>query len=113
MTEALNKAIISRMAELLGDKWAIPIIGELLNGSRRFGELQSALAVNPRTLANRLKRLEAAEFVIRQVYAEVPPRVEYRLTDKGHDLSAILRAISDFGEKYLTPESPTETSLTR
>lgn len=105
MADGINQTIIIRMATLLGDKWAIPIISELLNGRSRFSELQQALTINPRTLANRLKRLEEAEFITRHAFAEVPPRVEYQLTDKGQDLSAVLRAISDFGEKYLPAEN--------
>jgi DNA-binding HxlR family transcriptional regulator len=105
MVEGIDKAIIARMATLLGDKWAIPIIGELLNGCSRFTELQQALTINPRTLTNRLKRLEEAGFITRQAFAEIPPRVEYQLTEKGQDLSAILRAISEFGEKYLSSGS--------
>jgi DNA-binding HxlR family transcriptional regulator len=103
-----RKAILARMATLLGDKWAIPIIGELLGGTRRFSELQQALSINPRTLTDRLKRLEQAEFISRKTYAEVPPRVEYQLTEKGQDLSAIVDAISHFGEKYLKNEDESE-----
>lgn len=101
MHETLNKEIIARMASLLGDKWAIPIINELMGGTKRFSDLESSLGVNPRTLSDRLKRLEAAAFISRQLFPEVPPRVEYTLTEKGEALYGVLKAIYDFGGKYL------------
>ena len=101
MAEKLNKKAIARTAQLMGDRWAIPIVAELMEGKKRFGELRESVAgINPQMLSARLKRLEEAEFVVREAYAEVPPRVEYSLTEKGNGLLNILRAISDFGEQY-------------
>ena len=98
---SLNQAILLKMAELLGDKWAIPLIGELMRGNRRFGKLQQQLGINPRTLTNRLRRLEEAQFITRHVYHEAPPRVEYELTAKGRELIDVLEALVAFGERYL------------
>lgn len=101
MSSMFDQAILLKMSEILGDKWAIPIVGELMTGRKRFNEIQQALKINPRTLSNRLKRLEESAFITRNVFAEVPPRVEYALTEKGQDLSSILDAIVKFGEMHL------------
>ena len=60
--------------------------------------------ISPKTLSHRLKMLEAAEILTRQAFAEIPPRVEYNLTEKGHALCIVLEAMREFGEHYLDPE---------
>jgi DNA-binding HxlR family transcriptional regulator len=99
---------------LLGDKWTLMLVYTLLSGPRRFGELLEALGnVSPKTVSQRLKMLEEIGFVQRQAFAEIPPRVEYRLTEKGLALVDIMEAIRLFAERYLTeselasPDSPT------
>ncbi|TME01447.1 MAG: helix-turn-helix transcriptional regulator [Chloroflexi bacterium] len=99
---------------LLGDKWTLMLVYTLLSGPRRFGELLEALGnVSPKTVSQRLKMLEESGFVQRQAFAEIPPRVEYRLTEKGLALVDIMEAIRLFAERYLTeselasPDSPT------
>ena len=92
---------------LLGDVWTLKIIYTLLTGTRRFGEILETMGgVSPKTLSNRLKMLEEIHFVQRQAYAEIPPRVEYRLTERGFALANIMQAISDFGERYLSDVEP-------
>jgi DNA-binding HxlR family transcriptional regulator len=99
----LDKTAILRAARLLGDTWLLLIIRELLEGTRRFGQLQEGLGkVNPQTLSGRLKSLEQCGFITRHAYAEIPPRVEYALTEKGRATSEILKALAVFGETYLT-----------
>ena len=96
---------IARAAELVGDMWTILIVRDLMSGSKRFGELQESLGhVSPKTLSQRLKTLEYADILTREAFAEIPPRVEYTLTEKGQALSDIIVAMSAFGEQYLPLE---------
>ncbi len=92
---------IEQILRLIADKWTLMIVYILLSGARRFGELLEAMgSVSPKTVSQRLKMLEEAKLVERQAYAEIPPRVEYRLTEKGEALADILKAIESFGERY-------------
>jgi DNA-binding HxlR family transcriptional regulator len=87
---------------LLGDAPTLMIIYTLLQGTKRFGELDAALSeVSAKTVSHRLKALEELGFVRRQAFAEIPPRVEYCLTKKGRALLDIMEAIKQFGERYL------------
>jgi len=102
---------MSRTLHLIGDMWTLMIVYNLMNGTRRFGELLDALGnVSPKTLSQRLKTLEAVKFVERKAYAEIPPRVEYHLTDKGYALVDIIKAMQNFGDQYLSDIEPPETS---
>jgi DNA-binding HxlR family transcriptional regulator len=93
---------IGRAMRLLGDAPTLMIVYTLLPGTHRFGELRIALGqVSPKTLSHRLKMLEKWGFVQRHAFAEIPPRVEYCLTEKGLALADILTAIKQFGERYL------------
>lgn len=98
---------LGRAMRLLGDVWTLIIIYTLLSGPRRFGELLEAMGnVSPKTLSQRLKMLEEMLFVERRYFAEIPPRVEYRLTEKGLALVDIMEAIRQFGERYLSDVEP-------
>jgi DNA-binding HxlR family transcriptional regulator len=98
---------MERAMQLLGDVWTLKIIYILLTGTRRFGEILETMGnVSPKTLSNRLKMLEEIQFVQRQAYAEIPPRVEYRLTERGLALANIMQAINDFGDRYLSDVGP-------
>ena len=103
---------MSRAITLLGDKWTLVIVHNLMSGSKRFGELLEVMGnVSPKTLSQRLKTLEEVGFVERRAFAEIPPRVEYRLTEKGFALVDIMEAIRNFGERYLADiESPSTSS---
>lgn len=93
---------IARTAILIGDRWTPLIVRDLAPGCRRFSELQRSLpGISPKTLSDRLRRLEEAEVVNRSCFAEMPPRVEYRLTDKGHALLPVLDSMREFGEFWL------------
>ena len=87
---------------MVGDKWTLLITYNLLNGFRRFGKLLDAMgSVSPKTVSQRLKMLEEGGYVRRQAFAEIPPRVEYRLTAKGLALVDVIEAIKRFAEQYL------------
>lgn len=94
---------IARTATLIGDRWTPLIVRDLAPGRRRFSELQRSLdGISPKTLSDRLRRLEEADIVSRSCFAEMPPRVEYRLTDKGHALLPIIESMRDFGVIWLS-----------
>ena len=97
---------VAACAEILGAKWTAVLVHDLSEGPRRFTELEHACkGISPRTLAERLRWLEAEEIVVRRSYAESPPRVEYELTDKGEALLPIIDAMRRFGHDWLVCES--------
>src|SRR5262245_31897331 len=101
-TDDVSSCPVERTANLLGDSWTLLIVRDLMGGSKRFGQLQESLgSVSPKTLSHRLKMLEQAEIITRRAYPEIPPRVEYTLTDKGHALAQVIDAMRTFGETYL------------
>ena len=88
---------------LIGDKWKVLILRDLLPGTKRFGTLKKSIgSVSQKVLTAQLRDMEAKGLVSRKVYAEVPPRVEYSLTDLGRSLSPILKAMAEWGEYYKT-----------
>jgi DNA-binding HxlR family transcriptional regulator len=94
---------IERTATLIGDRWTPLIVRDLAPGCRRFSELQRSLSgISPKTLADRLRRLEEAGVVTRECFAEMPPRVEYRLTEKGLALLGTIESMREFGMTWLT-----------
>jgi DNA-binding HxlR family transcriptional regulator len=94
---------VGRALRLLGDVWTLLIVYTLLSGTKRFGELLAAMGnVSSKTVSQRLKVLEEIGFVQRQAFLEIPPRVEYCLTEKGLALFDIMEAIKQFGERYLS-----------
>lgn len=96
-----SKTCIAATTKILGDKWTPMLLFALADCSRRFCELQEdAGGVNPRTLSARLDNLEAAGIVERTVFPEVPPRVEYGLTDKGRDLLPVIKSMIAWADKH-------------
>ena len=86
---------------LIGDKWKVLILRELLSGTKRFGELKKAIgAVTQKVLTAQLRDMEASGLLTRKVYAEVPPRVEYTLTETGYSLKPILDSMVVWGQDY-------------
>ena len=86
---------------LIGDKWKVLILRDLMPGTKRFGELKKSIGnVSQKVLTAQLRAMEENGFVHRQVYAEVPPRVEYSLTDLGRSLKPILDPMWAWGEGY-------------
>jgi DNA-binding HxlR family transcriptional regulator len=93
---------VAGAAEIVGAKWTVLIVHDLSEGARRFTEMEHSLSgISPRTLAERLRWLEAEGIVVRQSYAESPPRVEYELTEKGRALLPIIDAMRTFGHEWL------------
>ncbi len=88
---------------IIGGKWKADILHHLVDGPRRFNELRRRLpGVTQRMLTLQLRELEADGIVQRTVYAQVPPRVDYELTEGGRTLIPILVSMRDWGEQYLT-----------
>lgn len=91
---------------VIGGKWKPIILWSLSGGTRRFGELRRHIpAVTQKMLTQQLRELEADGVVLRRVYAEVPPKVEYSLTDYGRTLLPILRAMSRWGKAHGAPRA--------
>ncbi len=86
---------------LIGDKWKVLILRDLLPGTKRFGELKKSIGnVSQKVLTAQLRDMEEKGLVNRKVYAEVPPRVEYSLTQLGRSLEPVLDAMKSWGEGY-------------
>lgn len=91
---------------LISDKWKVLILRDLLTGTKRFGELRKSIGhVSQKVLTAQLRQMEASGLVSRKVYAEVPPRVKYSLTDLGFSLKPILDAMWTWGENYQAKNS--------
>jgi DNA-binding HxlR family transcriptional regulator len=92
---------IEAAMEIIGAKWTALILRDLASGGKRFCFLEKSVGnINPRTLSKRLDVLESHGIITKHTYAEVPPRVEYTLTQKGEDLIPILRQMAAWGEQY-------------
>ena len=90
---------------MIGDKWKVLILRDLMHGTRRFGELKKSIGtVSQKVLTAQLRDMEEKKLLVRKVYAEVPPRVEYTLTETGYSLKPILDAMSAWGEAYKAKE---------
>ena len=86
---------------LISDKWKVLILRDLLSGTKRFGELKKSIGhVTQKVLPAQLRQMEESGLLTRTVYAEVPPRVEYTLTELGYSLKPILDAMLVWGENY-------------
>jgi len=102
-TEAIEPHVgcVAAAMEIIGNKWTALLLRDLAGGSKRFSELQVSVAgINPRTLSQRLDELERCGIITKASYAEVPPRIEYTLTQKGTDLIPVLRQMAQWGERY-------------
>ena len=86
---------------LIGDKWKVLILRDLMDGTKRFGELKKSIGtVSQKVLTAQLRDMEEKGLLTRKVYAEVPPRVEYTLTETGYSLKPILDAMWAWGVDY-------------
>ena len=100
-TKGLPACPVETTLTLIGDKWKVLILRDLMLGTKRFGELKKSIGtVSQKVLTAQLRDMEANGLVHREVYAEVPPRVEYSLTELGQSLKPILDAMWNWGEDY-------------
>ena len=99
--EQLPACPVETTLTLISDKWKVLILRDLLPGTKRFGELKKSIGhVSQKVLTAQLRQMEQSGLVNRKVYAEVPPKVEYSLTDVGYSLKPILDAMWTWGEEY-------------
>ena len=92
---------IASAMEIIGNKWTALILRDLFTGSKRFCELEKTVGnINPRTLSQRLDDLETHGIITKKAFSEVPPRIEYTLTQKGKDLLPTLEQMAAWGTKY-------------
>lgn len=93
---------------LISDKWKVLILRDLMSGTKRFGELRKSIGhVTQKVLTAQLRQMEESGLLTRKVYAAVPPRVEYSLTELGYSLKPILDAMWDWGTEYKKQQSHT------
>ena len=93
---------VLKTADIIAGKWTLLILRDLSQGINRFSALERSLTgISPKTLSERLKSLEKAGIVTRTSYAEVPPRVEYELTERGIDLIPLIDHMREYGSKWL------------
>ena len=104
MKKYIKKSIhspVENTLQVIGSKWTVLIINELVGGIKRFGQIEKALSgISPRTLSLRLGSLEKFGIVDRKVYPEVPPRVEYKLTTLGKSLEPVLKTMNNWGVSF-------------
>ncbi|MDQ3398483.1 MAG: helix-turn-helix transcriptional regulator [Deinococcota bacterium] len=99
--QANAQCTVERTVAVIGGKWTTLILRELLSGTKRFGEMRSSLTgISPKTLTDRLRDLEERGVLERKIYPEVPPRVEYSLTERGQALRPIIEAMGAWGSRW-------------
>ena len=105
MTRRHDHCPIARTLDIIGDRWSMLILRDLvLDGPRKFGDLQEALSgISPNTLSSRLKTLEEHGIVERRFYEQHPPRAEYVITARGRELRPVLKALKDWGDRNTHP----------
>ena len=92
---------------LISDRWKVLILRDLLSGTKRFGELKKSIgSISQKVLTSNLRSMEEDGLLTRKVYAEVPPRVEYTLTELGESLRPILLAMQQWGLEYQKLHKP-------
>ena len=100
-TKGLPACPVETTLSLIGDKWKVLILRDLMPGTKRFGELRKSIgSVSQKVLTAQLRDMEERGLLSRTVYAEVPPRVEYTLTETGYSLKPVLDAMTAWGTAY-------------
>lgn len=101
MDKELPNCPVETNLMLISDRWKVLIIRDLSEGTKRFGELKKSIGnVSQKVLTSNLRSMEESGLLTRKVYAEVPPRVEYTLTDTGYSLKPVLDAMLKWGSQY-------------
>ena len=101
LVKDLPKCPVETTLKMIGKKWKIIILRELLAGTKRFGELKKSVnGITQKVLTANLRQMEEVGLVVRKVYNEVPPRVDYTLTDVGYSLAAVLDYMAEWGDGY-------------
>lgn len=101
MAKTFTDCPVEYTASLIANKWKIIILRELLTGTKRYNELtRNVVGISAKVLTENLRELEKDGIISRKVYPEVPPKVEYSLTNKGEDLKDVIEAMKEFGIKY-------------
>lgn len=101
ITKPLPACPVETTLQLIGNKWKVLIIRDLLDGTKRFNELMRSLTgISQKVLTSNLRDMESADLVLRTVYPEVPPRVEYALTETGRSLQPVLDSMTIWGTAY-------------
>lgn len=101
MEQSLPACPVETTLTLISSRWNVLILRDLMEGTKRFGELKRSVGnISQKVLTSNLREMEAKGLVIRKVYPEVPPRVEYTLTETGCSLKPILDAMYAWGEAY-------------
>lgn len=101
MINTLPPCPVETTLVVISDKWTILIIRDLLDGTKRFGQLRkSVTGISQKVLTSNLRKLETCGVVNRLAYAEIPPRVEYSLTDLGESLKPVLKSMEEWGEYF-------------
>src|ERR671935_1785655 len=97
---------VAKALEVLGDRWTLLIVRDLLRGARRFQDFQTSLpGIAPTILSARLKLMEEHGLVARRFYSDHPPRADYALTDKGRELGLVIGALATWGSRHVHPQS--------
>lgn len=100
--EELPFCPVATTVDLIGNKWKILIMRELLTGTKRFNALHKSIdGISQKVLTENLRKMETDGIILRKVYAEVPPKVEYSLSELGDSLRPIINAMSDWGTSYI------------
>ncbi len=101
MIDDVQKYLAEMTVKLIGDRWKMQIIQSLMDGTKRFGELKKSLGdITQKVLTSNLRTLEEKGLVIREVYAQIPPRVEYTLTAVGYALKPVIDSMVAWGAEY-------------
>ena len=101
MVEEKRDLIENLISDLIGNRWKLIIIEALMDGTKRFGELKKQLGdITQKVLTSNLKALEEKGLLVREVYAQVPPRVEYSLTSMGESLQPVIESLIEWAKEY-------------
>jgi DNA-binding HxlR family transcriptional regulator len=105
--QAETRSPLAAALDSVGDRWTLLLVEALLDGARRFGELESALpGIAPNVLSQRLRRLEGEGLVLAEPYSRRPPRMVYELTAAGRELAGALRLLADWGARHVEGDEP-------